>query len=125
MGMIWQAPTYTESSLPRETIKHPEGPVPHDKIDLESVVQWSNKPISTAVGDEVVLMSLDRGRCYGLGPVGTDLWTKIERPIRVAEVVEQLSQQYTAEPGVLEHDVLEVLDQYATEGLIEVLPGKI
>jgi hypothetical protein len=89
-------------------------------VDRDSVVQWSKQPVSAAVGEEVVLMNLDRGRCYGLGPVGTDLWSKMSQPIRVSTLLEQLSQEYSAEPEVLERDVLEVLEQYATEGLIEV-----
>ena len=92
-------------------------------LRLDSLVQWSSKPISAAVGDEVVLMNLDRGRCYGLGPVGTDLWNKMSQPVRVSEILRQLSLEYAAESGVLERDVLEVLEQYAAEGLIVVSPA--
>ena len=91
-------------------------------VHLDSVVQWSSLPISAAVGEEVVLMNLDRGRCYGLGPVGTDLWNKMSEPVLVSEILHKLSLEYTAEPGVLERDVLEVLEQYVAEGLIDVLP---
>ena len=123
MGMIWQAPVSTEYSLSRQSSTSANPMSSDSRVQLDSLVQWSTHPISTSVGDEVVLMNLDRGRCYGLGPVGTDLWTKLEKPVRVADVVEQLSQEYTAAPGVLERDVLEVLGQYAAEGLIDVLPA--
>jgi hypothetical protein len=92
-------------------------------VHLDSVVQWSSQPISAAVGEEVVLMNLDRGRCYGLGPVGTDLWNTMSEPVLVSEILRRLSLEYSAEPGVLERDVLEVLDQYAAEGLIDVRPA--
>ncbi len=111
--------------MPIQKIVHPESQsgaknTGAGKVDAASVVQWSSKPISTAVGEEVVLMNLDRGRCYGLGPVGTDLWNKMSQPVRVTDLVDQLMREYAAEREVLERDVLEVLEQYAEEGLIVV-----
>ena len=90
-------------------------------LDQESVVQWSKTAVAAEVGDEVVLMNLPRGRCYGLGPVGTDLWKKMETPIRIDHLIQVLSEEYAAEPGVLAADVLETLEQYASEGLIEIV----
>ncbi len=92
----------------------------NEPVSRDSIVQWSSQPVSTAVGDEVVLMNLERGRCYGLGPVGTDLWNKMSQPVRVAALLDQLLLEYDVQPEALEHDVLEVLDQYAAEGLIDV-----
>ena len=91
------------------------------ELNQESVVQWSKTAVAAEVGDEVVLMNLPRGRCYGLGPVGTDLWKKMESPIRIEDLIEALSNEYAAEPGVMAADVLETLEQYASEGLIEVI----
>jgi hypothetical protein len=96
------------------------GNTAHRTVSRDSTVQWSGQPLSTVVGNEVVLMNLDRGRCYGLGPVGTDLWNKMSQPVRVADLLDQLLHEYSVEPTVLEHDVLEVLDRYAAEGLIDV-----
>lgn len=92
-------------------------------LDQTSVVQWSKTAVAAEVGDEVVLMNLPRGRCYGLGPVGTDLWKKMETPIRIETLIDALSEEYDAEPGVLAADVLETLEQYASEGLIEIVPN--
>ena len=89
-------------------------------LNQENVVHWSRTAIAAEVGEEVVLMNLPRGRCYGLGPVGTDLWKKMAAPIRIGDLIMALSAEYAAQPGVLEADVLETLDQYVSEGLIEV-----
>lgn len=65
-------------------------------------------------------MNLSRGRCYGLGPIGTDVWKHLSEPIQVGQLVQDLLQRYAADPVILEADVLEMLAQYADEGLIEV-----
>jgi hypothetical protein len=90
------------------------------EIVQNSVVQWSTEAVATEVNDEVVLMNLVRDRCYGLGSTGSDIWRKLREPIQVAELVVQLQGAYDAPPGKIESDVLRTLNEFASEGLIEV-----
>jgi hypothetical protein len=41
-------------------------------------------------------------------------------PVRVSDLIDQLRQHYEAPPGVIEHDVLQLLSQLSEEGLIQV-----
>ena len=61
-----------------------------EEISTDSIVCWSNAPVATEVNDEVVLMNLERDRCYGLGSTGSDIWRKLRSPIRVSELSSQL-----------------------------------
>ena len=92
------------------------------QIQPDSVVCWSSLPVATEVKDEIVLMNLERDRCYGLGATGSDIWRRLREPIRVAELSSQLGAEYESEPGVIESDLLRTLRQFADEGLIEVRP---
>lgn len=65
-------------------------------------------------------MSLERSRCYGLGGIGSEIWNRMGSPLRVADLVNELSERYEAPPGVIERDVLALLSQLALEGLISV-----
>ena len=58
------------------------------------------------VAGETVLMSLERSRCYGLGSIGSEIWSKLVSPVRAADLIEEFSGRYDAPPGVIEHDVL-------------------
>ncbi len=91
------------------------------QLALTDLVQWRDTPVATEVDREVVLMSLERGRCYGLGETGSTVWRKLATPIRIAELCRQLEQEYAADSAVLTADVLELLDQLRAEGLIEVV----
>ena len=77
-------------------------------------------PVAADVAGETVLMSLERSRCYGLGGIGSEIWSRMESPLRVADLVNELSERYDAPPGVIERDVLAMLSQLAVEGLISV-----
>jgi len=94
-----------------------------EEISQDSIVCWSGAPVATEVNDEVVLMNLDRDRCYGLGSTGSEIWRRLSAPIRVAELSAQLREGYDAAPGQIESDLLRTLREFAAEGLIEVRRG--
>ena len=89
-------------------------------VYLTSTVSHSANPVAADVAGETVLMSLERSRCYGLGNIGSDIWSRLEAPVRVSDLIAQLSDDYEAAPGLIEKDVLELLARLADEGLIRV-----
>jgi hypothetical protein len=93
------------------------------EIGQNSVVKWSAEAVATEVNDEVVLMNLTRDRCYGLGSTGSDIWRKLREPIQVSELVVLLQSAYEAPAGQIESDVLRTLEEFVSEGLIEVSAG--
>ena len=90
------------------------------QIDGNSVVSWSEQAVATDVNDEIVLMNMDRNRCYGLGATGSDIWRKLASPIRVSDVISQLNNEYQAPEGSIETDVLKTLAELHSEGLIQI-----
>jgi len=90
------------------------------EISQDSIVCWSNVPVATEVNDEIVLMNLERDRCYGLGSTGSDIWRRLRAPIQVSELATQLRETYESAPGEIESDVLRTLEEFAAEGLIQV-----
>ncbi len=77
-------------------------------------------PVAADVAGETVLMSLERSRCYGLGEIGSEMWNKLANPILISDLVSELRGRYEAPPGVIEHDVLQLLTQLVDEKLIQI-----
>jgi hypothetical protein len=90
------------------------------EIGQDSIIRWSTDAVATEVNDEIVLMNLERDRCYGLGSTGSDIWRRLREPIQVSELVTQLWIEYDSAPGQIEADVLRTLNEFAAEGLIQV-----
>jgi hypothetical protein len=90
------------------------------ELGLTSIVCHKPDPVAADVAGETVLMSLERSRCYGLGGIGSEIWGKIEFPVRVADLIEDFRDRYEAGPGVIERDMLHWLGELAKEGLIKV-----
>ena len=72
------------------------------------------------MGTEVVLMTLDSGECLGLGDTGSEVWRLLDKPTRLEPVVDALQEKYNAPPGVIEQDVVELLEEMLVRKLIEV-----
>ncbi len=89
-------------------------------LGLSSIVCHQPDPVAADVAGEIVLMSLERSRCYGLGSIGSEIWGKLASPVRVADLIEEFRERYEADSGVIERDVLQWLRQLADEGLIEI-----
>jgi Coenzyme PQQ synthesis protein D (PqqD) len=92
-------------------------------IHRDSIIARSSVPVSADVAGETVLMSLERGKCYGLGLTGTEIWKRIEYPVRVSELTASLAKEYDADPSIIERDLLELFLQLKGEGLVEVRPS--
>jgi hypothetical protein len=90
------------------------------RINDHVTIVRSTKPVETTVGSEVVLMTLDTGECLGLGDTGSDVWRLLAQPTQLAPLVASLSETYEAPPGVIEQDVIELLEQMLDRNLIEL-----
>jgi hypothetical protein len=88
-------------------------------IDGQTNIIRSTAPVETTVGAEVVLMTLDSGECLGLGETGSDVWRLLENPISLDGLVESLGALYEAPAGVIQSDVIELLNDMQTRGLVE------
>ena len=90
------------------------------KIDRNVTIARSSKPVETTVGSEVVLMTLETGECLGLGETGSEVWRLLDKPTHLEPVLQALGEKYEAPPGVMEQDVIELLEEMLGRGLIEV-----
>ena len=70
---------------------------------------------------EVVLMSLDQGRYYGMDRIGTRIWQLLETPFVVSDLCDQLQKEYDANPEECERDVMAFLDQLSKANLLKVM----
>lgn len=85
-----------------------------------STVVQSREPLSAEVDGEVVLMSVEQGRYFGLDAIGADVWRRIGSPVRVSDLCVALAADYDGASDVIERDVLDLLRRMAGRGLIEV-----
>jgi len=89
-------------------------------IGSDDLVRWSRDPLAAEVSGQVVLMSVARGAYYGLDDTGSDIWRRLEQPVRVSDLCAALCHAYDGDPEKVEADVLAFLRRLVGEGLVEV-----
>lgn len=90
-------------------------------IQLDSVVQRVPEPVSSEIDDDLVILSVERGRYYGTEIVGNRIWALLAEPIRVDAICEALLAEFEIERSVCEQEVRAFLGQLQDEGLVQVL----
>jgi hypothetical protein len=74
------------------------------------------------VGDELVMMSAEKGSCIGLSEVGARIWELIETPQDVDAVCAQLQTEYEVSAETCRAEVNSFLDELAQHGAIALDP---
>ena len=91
------------------------------RIEPGSVIRISQDQISADIGDEAVLLQLQRGRYYGLNQIGAQVWKVLqEGPTTVAALQNNIVENYEVEPGECARDLEALLLKMAEAGLVEI-----
>lgn len=89
-------------------------------VSVRSVVVTGPDLVSSRLADEVVILNLDSGVYHGLEAVGARVWDLIRDPAPVTKVRDTLVDEYEVEPWRCESDLLGLLEDLKTHGLVEV-----
>jgi Coenzyme PQQ synthesis protein D (PqqD) len=78
--------------------------------------------LSAKVGDDLVMMSAQRGNYLGLSEVGARIWEIIEMPSAFDAVCAQIEQEYEVEQDVCRAEVETFLNELVKHGAITLDP---
>jgi hypothetical protein len=91
------------------------------KISRDTIVTQMKELVSTELDGETVLMSIKSGKYYGMDKVSSRIWSLIETPRSLLELVEILVEEYDVTPAKCEQDVLTHLNKLERDNLIKVI----
>ena len=89
-------------------------------LSLHSLVVATPEQVSCALGEESAILNMKNSVYYGMNAVGTRVWALLGEPRTIIQLRDTLLDEYEVEPGRCEQDLLLLLEQLRTEGLIEV-----
>jgi hypothetical protein len=78
--------------------------------------------LSAKVGDELVMMSAEKGNYIGLSEVGARIWDLIETPQPLDIVVARLQEEYDVPPETCRAEVDTFLKELSTYGAVALDP---
>ena len=78
--------------------------------------------LSAKVGNELVMMSAEKGNYIGLSEVGARIWDIIETPSEVDAVCARLQEEYQVAPETCRVEVENFLSELVKHGAIALEP---
>jgi hypothetical protein len=90
------------------------------RICPTSIVTVAEDQISCELEREAAILNLTSGMYYGLDAIGATVWSLIGQPRTVRQVRDELLELYEAEPERCERDLIALLQELASKGLIQV-----
>lgn len=85
-----------------------------------TVISRSPSVLAAEVDSEIVMMSIEHGRYFGLDDIGSDIWKRIEQPCSFATLIEALTADYDADRDTIAKDVTALLTQMAEQDVVRL-----
>ncbi|MCA1199568.1 PqqD family protein [Sphingomonas sp. R647] len=84
------------------------------------VIGQSRDWISSDLGDQLMMMNIDRGIYIGLNPMGAQIWRLIETPHATDDICAELIDRFEVDPATCRAEVDAFIDKMAARGLVLV-----
>lgn len=92
-------------------------------FSLEHRIVRGEGHVETHVDGQTLMMSLERGRYFALERTGQRIWSLIDRPVAVSDIVETLMSEYDVGRQECEAQVLAFIEDLASNGLVRRAPA--
>lgn len=89
-------------------------------INLNSHVRRKTGLLSVEINGDIVTLNEVLGEYYSLNQVASDVWKRLEEPIRVGDLVTGLAEDYEGDPAQIRNDVLGLLGILQQKGLLAI-----
>ena len=90
-------------------------------VSLEAQVFVGEDVVSRELDGEAVILNLESGTYFGLDPVGTRIWSLLQKNGSLRETFETLQQEYEVAPNQLEQDLLRLVKELHGKGLLRLV----
>ena len=88
-------------------------------IEPSSRIVRGEELMSTIIDTEIVILNMAKNNYVGLDEIGLRIWELLEKPIRVDELCNQLSREFSATLEQITADVVPFLADLEKEGIVQ------
>lgn len=89
-------------------------------LTTSSTVVQSTDVVACELAGEMALLHFETGIYYGLDETGSSVWSLIQSPKSVQEVLASVMEEYDVDRDRCKEDVLALLQNLADERLVEM-----
>jgi hypothetical protein len=88
------------------------------ELNRSNTITQNKETLSSAIDDELVLLSIINSKYYGMDSVGSRIWSLLAKPITINDMITTLTGEYDIPATECEKDVFSFLNELYSENLI-------
>lgn len=89
-------------------------------IQRDSYLVKVDDVLFTSMGEDAVLLHVNRGDYYSLNKVGARLWVLADGSKNISDLAGLITEEFEISREVAEQDIMEMAEQLEREGLVQV-----
>lgn len=90
-------------------------------LNADSTLLRNGRVLGSDIAGEFVLLDQDNGQYYGFDSVASEIWRRLEQPIKVSELSAHLIAHFDGDPADIGNELHKFLQALLAEGLVTVL----
>jgi len=90
------------------------------KISENDVVRRSENLLTSKMDDELVMMNLEKGEYYGLNVIATRIWSLLEQPQSIEQLINCLTDEFDVSRDKCLNDIAPFLENLMNRQIIEI-----
>ncbi len=90
------------------------------EINETTIIAKNQNNVEAQIGEELTMMSIDKGVYYTLNKIGSEIWKLVGEPIKIQHICEQLSVQYNIDENTCKKDVIIFIKKMLEQDLISI-----
>ena len=90
------------------------------EITPDTFISQVEEIVASDIDGETVMMSIENGKYYGLDDIGSRIWQLIEKPVKVADLIDTLLERFDVARETCERDVLKFLNELNEDKILAV-----
>ncbi|MFZ2403632.1 MAG: PqqD family peptide modification chaperone [Methylobacter sp.] len=89
-----------------------------NELSTHEKIQRADDFLGAVVGDELLMMSIEKGSYYSLNSIGARIWELLESPIGIDGLVARLTEEYNVPVDTCRQEVARFIEALRERGLI-------
>jgi len=91
------------------------------ELTLDTVLAQNEALAVAAIGDEIVMLHVDRNAYYNTDAIGAEVWRQLAQPRRLGDVCDALTALYDVDGAICQQDVLAFLSEAVREDVVKIV----
>ena len=92
-------------------------------MDEQQLIRRNGNVVEASVDDEIFVLDVEGGNCFGFNVTATEIWRALEKPITLGALCDMLMEVREVDRSTCLQDTFALLEVLARDELVVIAPA--